>query len=297
MKFISNVLILVLFAVGGWYSYNKWFATEKEDPEPDEVVETKNVLPDIESPYDSYVECLDKAWHLPDSKNALLELEKELERIDDPTLCEYTLILAAMGARLQKDKEYYRKIGRRLTADYPHGSAKNMLSNRFISEYCKECGGKGKTISSCPACKGTGKCPNTPCVEGVVRYLGLNNKTVSHECSMCHGTGKCTKCGGTGGAPVTCPKCNGSGRSGVVTDASIKRTFRNGVCHLINYVKKKKKAFAGYDYIDGKWVTEPPLDEPEKTEDEFISQTSDDSTEPLIDAPDDSPESPENADR
>ena len=51
----------------------------------------------------------------------------------------------------------------------------------------------------CPACYGSGQCPNVKCGGSGWYYIGDRRTT----CSRCHGSGKCTTCAGRGGQNVT----------------------------------------------------------------------------------------------
>ncbi len=51
----------------------------------------------------------------------------------------------------------------------------------------------------CPACYGSGQCPNVQCGGSGWYYIGDKART----CSRCHGSGKCTICAGKGGQYVT----------------------------------------------------------------------------------------------
>ena len=51
----------------------------------------------------------------------------------------------------------------------------------------------------CPACYGSGQCPNVQCGGSGWYYIGDKART----CSRCHGSGKCTICAGKGGHYVT----------------------------------------------------------------------------------------------
>ena len=51
----------------------------------------------------------------------------------------------------------------------------------------------------CPACYGSGQCPNVSCGGSGWYYIGDRATT----CSRCHGNGKCTICAGRGGQNVT----------------------------------------------------------------------------------------------
>lgn len=51
----------------------------------------------------------------------------------------------------------------------------------------------------CPACYGSGQCPNVSCGGSGWYYIGDKART----CSRCHGSGKCTICAGRGGQNVT----------------------------------------------------------------------------------------------
>ena len=51
----------------------------------------------------------------------------------------------------------------------------------------------------CPACYGSGQCPNVQCGGSGWYYIGDRRSL----CSRCHGSGKCTTCAGRGGQNVT----------------------------------------------------------------------------------------------
>lgn len=51
----------------------------------------------------------------------------------------------------------------------------------------------------CPACYGSGQCPNVQCGGSGWYYIGDKRST----CSRCHGSGKCTICAGRGGQNIT----------------------------------------------------------------------------------------------
>ncbi len=51
----------------------------------------------------------------------------------------------------------------------------------------------------CPACYGSGQCPNVQCGGSGWYYIGDRRTT----CSRCNGSGKCTICAGRGGQNIT----------------------------------------------------------------------------------------------
>lgn len=89
------------------------------------------------------------------------------------------------------------------------GKGLGDFTNSFVED-CSQCKGKGTTQRTCYRCKGTGKCPNGGCREGVVIEPGVSGNQSEKPCSICGGTGKCTNCSGEGASSVTCTRCWGA---------------------------------------------------------------------------------------
>lgn len=78
-----------------------------------------------------------------------------------------------------------------------------------FSAECSGCNGEGMTEKPCSKCKGTGRCQNWKCDEGVVTTKGFDGRQNIRKCSVCGGTAQCSSCKGSGSVSFTCRKCHG----------------------------------------------------------------------------------------
>lgn len=131
---------------------------------------------------------------------AIFNLRKGLKpEIADALVCAAAAGLVAVG-----DTEAYAKV---------RGCLQDPESfEDEISADCTRCGGSGRSSIKCQNCKGSGKCPNSRCEDGMTQQIQLSGPPLTKKCSICSGTGQCKQCRGAGLFDVACPVCKGKRR-------------------------------------------------------------------------------------
>lgn len=99
---------------------------------------------------------------------------------------------------------------------------------------------QGKTVSTCSACKGGGKCQINTCREGRRTIQGFNGSSTEGACPACNGTGKCLKCDGTGKVQSTCLSCKGKGM--VFSKSAALEKYKEGIEQALGVYEGSRNA-------------------------------------------------------
>ena len=108
---------------------------------------------------------------------------------------------------------------------------------------CTDCLGKGEKNTTCPLCRGSGKCK--PC-DGTGKTADAAGSTI--RCPSCTRPGICNMCNGKKNTERTCPTCLGTGKIFKLS-AAVRKNYRDllsdieGVCQEnSDYAERLKKA-------------------------------------------------------